>query len=292
MSTGSGHYPFQSVWLATASAGEGCCLTFCPRIGHYPAATTKERASARPLELVRESGGVSLALFISFEGVEGSGKTTQTEMLHSYFVSRMVSVVKTREPGGTAIGDRIRYVLLEPGNAPFSPQAELLLYMAARSQLVKEVIEPALGSDVVVICDRYMDSSIAYQGYGRGLDLELIESLNRTVTNGCVPDMTVLLDVDPEIGLGRISSKLLPSAIWRSGGKDRLEQESLEFHRRVRQGYLNLARQHPERFFVLDARESKEKVHKAVVQELKRRHRDFFKAHQIRTRGGRSAPSG
>ena len=209
-----------------------------------------------------------MRLFISFEGVEGSGKTTQVEMLHSFLVDMRVSVVKTREPGGTALGDRLRPILLEPSDAPFSPLAELFLYAAARAQLVKEVIAPALDHHTVVISDRYVDSTIAYQGYARGLDLGLIERLNQSATNGCMPHLTVLLDIDPEIGLNRISSKPLRLL----GGKDRLESESLYFHRQVRKGYLLLADRHKDRFFVVNARESKENIHKLIKQELIRRY--------------------
>ncbi|MCK4590728.1 MAG: dTMP kinase, partial [Candidatus Latescibacteria bacterium] len=165
-----------------------------------------------------------MRLFISFEGVEGSGKTTQVEMLHSFLVDMRVSVLKTREPGGTALGDRLRPILLEHSDVPVSPLAELFLYAAARAQLVKEVIAPALDHHTVVISDRYVDSTIAYQGYARGIDIALIERLNQSATNGCTPHLTVLLDVDPEIGLSRISSRPLRLL---GGGRDRLESESL-----------------------------------------------------------------
>ncbi len=218
-------------------------------------------------------GGNQLRLFISFEGVEGSGKTTQVEMLHSFLVDMRVSVVKTREPGGTALGDRLRPLLLEPSDAPFSPLAELFLYVAARAQLVKEVIAPALDHHTVVISDRYVDSTIAYQGYARGIDMSLIERLNQSATNGCLPDLTVLLDMDPEVGLNRISSRPLS---LHGAGKDRLEGESLHFHRQVRKGYLLLADRNPDRFFVVNGRSRKEEIHKLVKHELIRRYPDSF----------------
>jgi len=214
-----------------------------------------------------------LRLFISFEGVEGSGKTTQVEMLHSFLVDMHVSVLKTREPGGTALGDRLRPILLEHSDVPVSPLAELFLYAAARAQLVKEVIAPALDHHTVVISDRYVDSTIAYQGYARAIDIALIERLNQSATNGCMPHMTVLLDVDPEIGLSRISSRPLRLL---SGGWDRLESESLHFHRQVRKGYLLLADRNRDRFFVVNARQSKEEIHRLIKQELLRRYPDNF----------------
>ena len=218
-------------------------------------------------------GGNLLRLFLSFEGVEGSGKTTQVEMLHSFLVDMRVSVLKTREPGGTALGDRLRPILLEPSDAPFSPLAELFLYAAARAQLVKEVIAPALDHHTVVISDRYVDSTIAYQGYARGIDISLIERLNQSATNGCMPHLTVLLDMDPEIGLDRISSRPLRLL---GGGKDRLESESLHFHRQVRQGYLLLADRSPDRFLVVNGRARKEEIHQLIKHELIRRYPDSF----------------
>ena len=214
-----------------------------------------------------------MRLFISFEGVEGSGKTTQVEMLHSFLVDMRVSVLKTREPGGTALGDRLRPILLEHSDVPVSPLAELFLYAAARAQLVKEVIAPALDHHTVVISDRYVDSTIAYQGYARGIDIALIERLNRSATNGCMPHMTVLLDVDPEIGLSRISSRPLRLL---GGGRDRLESESLHFHRQVRKGYLLLADRNRDRFFVVNARQHKDEIHRLIKQELICRYPDNF----------------
>ncbi|RLC43098.1 MAG: dTMP kinase [Candidatus Coatesbacteria bacterium] len=214
-----------------------------------------------------------MRLFITFEGVEGAGKTTQVEMLHSFLVDMRVSVLKTREPGGTALGDRLRPVLLEPSEVPFAPLSEMFLYMAARAQLVKEVIVPALNHHTVVISDRYVDSTIAYQGYARGIDISLIQRLNKTATNGCMPHLTVLLDIDPEIGLQRISSKPLR---FIGNGKDRLESESLDFHRQVRKGYLLLAEKNKDRFFVVNGRRPKEEIHKLIRQELVRRYPERF----------------
>ncbi|MBN1592965.1 MAG: dTMP kinase [Candidatus Coatesbacteria bacterium] len=218
-------------------------------------------------------GGDLLRLFISFEGVEGSGKTTQVEMLHNYLVEMRISVLKTREPGGTALGDRLRPILLEHSDAPCCPLSELFLYAAARAQLVKEVIAPALDHHTVVISDRYVDSTVAYQGYARGLDISLIERLNRSATNGCMPHLTVLLDTDPEVGLNRISSRALTLL---GCGKDRLESESLHFHRQVRKGYQILADRNPDRFFVVNGRRNKEDIHQQIKHELIRRYPESF----------------
>jgi dTMP kinase len=177
---------------------------------------------------------------IAFEGVEGSGKSTQLELLRQALVGRGREVVVTREPGGTPAGERMRAVLLDPG-VELHPRAEALLFAAARAELVAAVIRPALERGAVVLCDRYLDSSLAYQGDARGLGRGPVEEVNRFATGGLLPDLVVLLDLDPASGLRR-----------RSGELDRIEAQDLAFHRRVRQAFCDLAAANPERFAVVD----------------------------------------
>jgi dTMP kinase len=177
---------------------------------------------------------------IAFEGVEGSGKSTQLELLRQALEGRGREVVVTREPGGTPAGERMRAVLLDPG-VELHPRAEALLFAAARAELVDAVIRPALERGAVVLCDRYLDSSLAYQGDARGLGRGPVEEVNRFATGGLLPDLVVLLDLDPASGLRR-----------RSGELDRIEAQDLAFHRRVRQAFRDLAAADPERFAVVD----------------------------------------
>ena len=199
-------------------------------------------------------------MFISFEGGEGSGKTTQAVKLAQYLKDSGFCVTLTREPGGTALGVTLRNVL-QGLSAEITPQAELLLYAADRAQHVKEVIEPALKAEKIVICDRYCDASLAYQGAGRGLDLALIQRINDWATCGILPQLTILLDIKPEIGLGRIISQQKPL--------DRLEREAAGFHRRVREGYLKLAAQQPERFRVIPADKDISTVSNYILKAVK-----------------------
>jgi dTMP kinase len=180
--------------------------------------------------------------FITLEGPEGAGKTTQLKLIAKKLAAINCQHVITRAPGGTALGKQIRRILLNPEN-PVQPLAELLLFQADLAQNIEEVIRPALKAGLVVFCDRYIDSTLAYQAYGRGLSFELIASLNKVSTGELIPELTILFDLESEEGLGR----------RHPGSHDRLEQEALEFHQRVRHGYLDLARQDPERFRVLDA---------------------------------------
>jgi len=183
-------------------------------------------------------------LFVTFEGGEGSGKSTQIERLAAHLRAEGLDPLATREPGGTPLGERVRDVLLDHELSP-APLTEALLMEAARAEIVARVIAPALEAGRIVLCDRYVHSTLAYQGGGRGLDAALLEQLNRTATGGLAPDLVVLFDVAPEIGLERRE---------RAGGSpNRLDRESPEFHRRVRERYLDLARREPDRFFVLDA---------------------------------------
>jgi dTMP kinase len=192
--------------------------------------------------------------FITFEGVEGCGKTTQIRLLADALKSSGRSVTLTREPGGCPISDKIRAILLDADNCEMTPSAELLLYAAARAQHINEVITPALASGNIVLCDRFIDATLAYQGFGRGLDMGLIKSLNETATGGCRPQLTILIDCPVEIGLERALARIeAGSATDRNHlREERFEKESIEFHRRVRSGYLKLAEESPERFVVVD----------------------------------------
>ncbi len=201
-------------------------------------------------------------VLLTFEGGEGSGKSTQLKRLVAQIESVGLVARALREPGGTASGEAIRHILLDPQSAGLDARAELLLYEAARAQLVAQVIEPALAAGEVVICDRFFDSSTAYQGYGRGLDLEEVTRLNLIATAGLMPDRTLLFDIDPSLGVGRAVG---------TGQADRLEAEDQGFHERVRQGFLALAAADPLRFRVVDASGSVEQVERsvwAVVEDL------------------------
>ncbi len=191
-------------------------------------------------------------LFITLEGGEGSGKSTQIVALLTHLRSSGRQVVETRDPGGTAIGTQIRAVLLDGRNAGMDPFTELLLYEASRSQLAREVLRPTLEAGGIVVCDRFTDSTVAYQGYGRGLDLGLIGRLNDMAALGIRPHLTLLLDLDPAVGLQRVSGRP-PSP---RAPRDRLEGEALAFHERVRQGYRALAAAEPGRVILLDAAQS------------------------------------
>ncbi len=194
-------------------------------------------------------------LFITFEGVEGSGKSTQQVLLARRLREEGFALTELHEPGSTWVGDQLRQLLLKDAEVPPVPVAELFLYLAARAQLTAEVIKVALNGGRVVLCDRFVDSTTAYQGYGRGLDVALIERLNRLAADGIWPELTVLLDLDPAAGLARLSGRAAAEAGGLAGIKslDRLEQETLAFHQRVREGYLALARADPGRFLVLAA---------------------------------------
>lgn len=200
--------------------------------------------------------------FVSLEGPEGAGKTTQLKLLTSFLKDEKIEYVITRDPGGTALGKPIRRILLSTETV-INPTAELLLYEADRAQNVSEVILPALQTGKLVLCDRYIDSTLAYQGYGRKIDMELINTLNHIATGGLTPEMTILFDIDSSSGLARLHP----------GGHDRLEREAIEFHQSVRSGYLELARQHPERFRVIDASAAMSKVQedlrRLVVEAVK-----------------------
>jgi len=203
----------------------------------------------------------SSGLFLSFEGTEGSGKTTQITRLESWLGSKGRSVLIVREPGGAELSERIRSLLLDRSGPPINGWAELCLYTAARAQLVAERILPELEQGSVVLADRYTDASVAYQGGGRGLGARRVETLNRWVTGGLRPELTFLYDLDPKIGLERIGRS-------RSGPLDRLESESLVFHRRVRRAYLKLAGREPARFRVPDATLDPDELEQQVRSEI------------------------
>lgn len=191
-------------------------------------------------------------LFITLEGVEGAGKSTQAILLRDALSAEGYTVFTTREPGGNAVAEAIRTILLDPAN-PVVDRAELLLFLAARAQLVVETVRPRLAAGEVVICDRYEDSTIAYQGYARGLDLELVRRLNEFATGGLSSDVTFVLDVDPACGLSRQKDH------------NRMEAESLAFHQRVREGFLRIAAQESGRIHVLDGTCSPDDIHAAIL---------------------------
>lgn len=200
-------------------------------------------------------------MFVVFEGIDGAGKTTQLKMLEKELVARGLEPVVVREPGSTRVGEAVRAVLLSPAHREMAPATEALLYVAARAQAVTELIRPALAAGRPVLADRFTPSTLAYQGYGRGLNLAALREVNRLATEGLVPDLTILLDVPPEEALGRARRK---------GDNDRLEQETLAFYTRVRQGYLELAAE--EGYLVLDgslpAGELARQVREAVLARV------------------------
>ena len=194
--------------------------------------------------------------FISFEGIEGTGKTIQSKLLYEHFRKTGYTVILTEEPGGTRIGLKIREVLLSVENKEITPVTELLLYNASRAQHLKELILPALNEGGIVITDRFSDSTVAYQGYGRGIDSKLIDSLERMVTEGLKPDITLLLDLDAETGLLRNKG---------INKTDRLELEDLKFHKKVRAGYLQIAAREPERIKLIDSSGSIEEIQRKII---------------------------
>jgi dTMP kinase len=208
-----------------------------------------------------------MSRFITFEGGDGSGKTTQIKALERHFLARQMPCIITREPGGTALGQLIRPVLLEAGRQQVTSQAELFLYLADRAQHVQEIIVPALqADDRIVVCDRFTDSTLAYQGYGRGIDLDLLRRLNHIATGGLQPDVTFLLDCPVEIGLARTVQRQRDSQ--RGGRENRFEQETVEFHRRVHAGFRALARAEPNRFHMIDASRSVDQVSNDIIRCL------------------------
>jgi dTMP kinase len=199
-----------------------------------------------------------MSLFITFEGGEGCGKSTQSRTLYREFQKLDIPAVLIHEPGITRLGRKIRRLLKWSDELNVSPTAELLLFNAARAQLVNEVIRPVLGKGTAVICDRYSDSTTAYQGYGRGLDMAVVRTANRIGMQGLIPDLTILMDIPVEEGLARKKGE----------NTDRFENEDLAFHRRVREGYLKMAAAEPKRWLVIDARKSKDDIASIIWQRV------------------------
>ena len=197
-------------------------------------------------------------LFISFEGIDGCGKSTQADLLRSYLESKGEQVELLREPGGTALSEQIREILLNPNNDKMDPSTELILLSASRAQLTREIIIPALERGNVVICDRYADSTLAYQGYGRGINLEWLEKLNAFATAGLKPDITLLVDLPVDEALNRMQSKSF----------DRIEMEGIEFLEKVRSGYLELTDRFSKRYFMIDGMETIEEISKKIINKI------------------------
>lgn len=196
-------------------------------------------------------------MFITFEGPDGCGKTTQIALLEEYLAQQGYSLYRTREPGGTEIGDQIRTILHDRANTAMNPRAEILLYSASRAQLVAEKIRPVLERGMIVLCDRFYDSTFAYQGYGHGLAIETLRTITHFATGGLRPDLTIYLDIDPEEGLKRRQKD--KDAEW-----NRLDDMALSFHKRVHEGYQALIAAEPDRWAVLDASRPIEEVQAAI----------------------------
>lgn len=200
--------------------------------------------------------------FITFEGPDGAGKSTQIQLLNDYLKAEGWDTVLTREPGGTPIGEKIRSIILDVENREMNPIAEMLLYAAARAQHVSQLIKPALEKGKIVLCDRFVDSSIAYQGFGRELGVDMVEGVNHFALQGIVPDLTILFAIDPEKGLERGRT--------RHRGMDRLEKEQMDFHKKVYEGFISLSHKYPQRIRIIDANLEIEKIHESVVSEIQR----------------------
>ena len=197
---------------------------------------------------------MSKGLFITFEGGDGCGKTTQIKLLDEYLRAKGYKTLLTREPGAKGLGEKIREILLNY-DGEVSPTCESFLFLADRAQHVDCIIKPAIKDGIIVLCDRHIDSTVAYQGYGRGLDLESIHNLNNIATSGLKPDLTIVLDVDVETSQSRVGKE-----------KDRMESAGVEFFERVRNGFLEIAKQEPNRVKVVDSTKSIEEIHKEILE--------------------------
>lgn len=197
--------------------------------------------------------------FITIEGPDGAGKTTQIKKLYKFFSNKGIKTIITREPGGTELGENLRKVLLTPHGQEPVPEAEALIYAASRAQLVKKIIKPCLKKGGVVLCDRFIDSSLAYQGWARGLGIDQVFKINSWFLTDCMPDITLVLDIDPEISLNRKKNK-----------KDRLEKEALDFHKKVREGFLILKQRFPDRIKIIDAQKDENKIFEVILSEIKK----------------------
>jgi len=207
-----------------------------------------------------------MGLFITFEGIEGCGKTTQIKMGGKYLNSKNIPFIITEEPGGVSLGLAIREILLNESSFSICAESEVFLFSAARAQHVKDIILPALKTNKWVLCDRFSDATIAYQGFGRGLDIAFIRQINTISAGHLKPDMTFLFDTPVEIGLKRAVERI--SQIKDSSKEDRFEREELNFHKKVREGYLSLARSEPERFRIIDGSKDISTVHREVCQQI------------------------
>jgi dTMP kinase len=205
-------------------------------------------------------------MFITFEGIEGSGKTTQISHVAEFLKRKGKECIVTREPGGTVTGRKIRAILLDPESKGMDPSAELLLYIADRAEHLSKVVKPALSEGKTVLCDRYFDATVAYQGYARGLDIDFLKRMHKYVLNDLKPDITFLLDLSPEAGLSRAWRQIKEGE--RAGIETRFEKEALAFHEKVRNGYLELASEEPKRFVVIDAMKTEEDVRKDIIKVL------------------------
>jgi dTMP kinase len=202
---------------------------------------------------------MSKGIFITIEGTDGSGKTTQIKLIEEYLKQKGFDVIITREPGGTRVSEKIRDLILNPENTDITSITEMMLYASARAQLVAQLIKPALEEDKAVICDRFVDSSFAYQGFGRGVDLKTIADVNRVAVDGIYPDITFFLDIDPEVALKRRIE---------STGADRIEREKLEFHRKVYKGYKQISMLYPDRIKTIDAADTVEEIYAEIKEYL------------------------
>ncbi|QNU67177.1 dTMP kinase [Ruminiclostridium herbifermentans] len=197
--------------------------------------------------------------FITFEGTDGSGKTTQIKLLEEYLKNKGYEVVLSREPGGTKVSELIRDLILDPANTEIDPLTEMILYAASRAQHIAQIIKPSIEAGKIVICDRFVDSSYAYQGFGRGIDLRLIADVNRVAIDGISPDITFFLDIDPETAIKRRIN---------ATGADRIEQEKLDFHKRVYEGYKKMSLLFPDRIMTIDAEKPMDEISSQINEYI------------------------
>ncbi|MDM5335937.1 dTMP kinase [Fictibacillus enclensis] len=202
-------------------------------------------------------------LFITIEGPDGSGKSTQIKKLAEFLLENSIPFILTREPGGTAVSDRIRSLILDPAHPEMADETEVLLYAASRAQHVKEKIVPALQEGKLVLCDRFVDASVAYQAYGLGIPVEDVTRINRFATGGLKPDRSYLIDVAPEIGRQRMVSR------YSGEGLDRIEQKELDYHERVRSGFQKIYEENRERFLLVDGNQTVDEVFDEIIKDIK-----------------------
>jgi dTMP kinase len=205
-----------------------------------------------------------MGLFVTFEGIEGSGKTTQIAITGDYLDKQKIPFIITEEPGGTGLGTELRQILLDKTSLNITEKAELLLFAADRAQHIEEVILPAMNAGKVVLCDRFSDATIAYQGFGRGVDVDFIRTVNNFSSQSLKPDLTLLFDVPVTTGLERIKDRVSPTG--KASLEDRFEREKAEFHRRIREGYLSLLRDEPDRIRLIDGSREVDEVAKEVCR--------------------------